>query len=135
MNMLDVCDGAPPRRQALVLTMNSSVGLRRPCLISLNTTSAVINLDRLAGGMRSSAPFSNSPLPLSASIRMACAADVLYPPSLGLGPDTGLGAAMAEPMAPARNATTPHFATGMENQLASTRNFMTEASRTRPRRA
>ena len=78
MNMLDVRDGAPPRRQALVLTMNSSVGLSRPCLISLNTTSAVISLDRLAGGMRSSALFSNSTLPLSASIRMACGAAVWY---------------------------------------------------------
>src|SRR5258707_9915975 len=47
INILDVRDGAPPRRQALVLTMNASVGLSRPCLISLNTTSAVINLDKL----------------------------------------------------------------------------------------
>ena len=76
MNMLDVCDGAPPRRHALVLTMNSVVGLSRPCLISLNTTSCVINFDRLAGGMRASAAFSNSTLPLSASISMACAAAV-----------------------------------------------------------
>ena len=41
---------------------------------------------------------------------------------------------MAEPIAPASNAT-PHFATGVENQLASAHNFMTEASHARPRRA
>src|SRR5262249_56072320 len=76
MNMLEVCEGAPPRRHALVLTINSVVGLSRSCLISLNTTSCVINLDRLAGGMRSSAAFSNSTLPLSASISIACAAAV-----------------------------------------------------------
>jgi hypothetical protein len=76
MNMLDVCDGAPPLRHALVLTRNSVAGLSRSCLISLNTTSCVINLDRLAGGMRSSAPFSNSTVPLSASIRIACDAAV-----------------------------------------------------------
>ena len=75
-NMAEVRDGAPPLRQALVLTLNSVVGFNRPCLSSLKTTSAVISLDRLAGGMRSSAPFSNSTLPLSPSIRMACAAAV-----------------------------------------------------------
>jgi hypothetical protein len=91
-NMLDVRDGAPPLLQAVVLTRNWSVGLRRPSLSSLNTTSAVISFARLAGGMRSSAPFSNSTLPLSASIRMACAAAELKSPSC-LAPDTGLGAA------------------------------------------
>ncbi len=93
--MADVRDGAPPLRQALVLTLNSVVGLSRPVAISLNTTSAVISLERLAGGIRSSAPFSNSTLPLSASIRMACAAAVWYPSPDFVGPETGLGAANA----------------------------------------
>ena len=94
MNMLDVCDGAPPVRQALVLTMNSSVGLSRPCLISLNTTSAVISLERLAGGTSSSAFFSNSTLPLSASIRIAFGAAVW-------NGSPGLGAGAANAVAPA----------------------------------
>src|SRR5262249_13810150 len=68
--------GAPPLRQALVLTMNSVLALSLSCLIRLNTSSAVISLERLAGGMRSSAAFSNSTVPLSASINMACAAAV-----------------------------------------------------------
>src|SRR5258706_2943982 len=93
MNMLDVCEGAPPRRQALVLTMNSSVGLRRPCLISLTTTSTVISLDRLAGGLRSLAPFSNKNLPLSATIRMAWGAPVREPTPAGLRAHTRLGGA------------------------------------------
>src|SRR5262245_18430185 len=122
MNMLEVCDGAPPRRQALVLTMNSVVGWRRPCLISLNTTSCVINLDRLAGGMRSSAAFSNSTLPLSASISMACAAAV-WKPSLAFGPDTGLGAATAAATAQLTTATAPHRTNGDRNTLP-TRMFM-----------
>ena len=42
--------------------MNSVVGFNRSCLSSLNTTSAVISLERLAGGMRLSAAFSNSTL-------------------------------------------------------------------------
>src|SRR4029450_5394751 len=52
MNMLDVCDGAPPLRHALVLTRDSVVDLGAACLFPVNTTSGVINLDRLAGGMR-----------------------------------------------------------------------------------
>src|SRR5215467_2341682 len=109
MNMLEVCEGAPPRRQALVLTRNSVVGLSLSCLIRLNTSSAVISLDKLAGGMSSSADFSNSTVPLSASIRMACGAAVWNPPSLDFGPDTGLGAAKPAPAAQARTRAMPHF--------------------------
>src|SRR5262249_57561363 len=89
--------------------MNSVVGVSRPCLISLNTPSCVINLERLAGGIRSSADFSNSTVPLSASIRMACGAAVWNPPSLAFGPDTGLGAAKPAPAAQARTRAMPHF--------------------------
>src|ERR1700730_11016766 len=90
MNMLDVCEGAAPRRQALTLTMNSCSGLRCPFASRLNTTSAVISLERLAGGMRSSAAFSNNTLPLSASIRMAWG-DAVWEAVFDLGPDIGLG--------------------------------------------
>ena len=89
-NMLEVRDGAPPVRQALVLTKSSSSSFRRPCLISLNTTSAVISLERLAGATSSSALRSNSTVPLSASIRMAVGAAVLNSPSR-----RGAGAAQA----------------------------------------
>ena len=74
--MLEVREGAPPLRQAFSLTMNSSVGFSRPCLISFSTTSVVISLERLAGGTSMSAFFSNSTLPLSASIRIAVGAAV-----------------------------------------------------------
>ena len=76
MNMLDVREGAPPRRQALVLTMNSSVGLEATLLDLVEHHLRGHQLGQAGGGLRSSAPFSNSTLPLSASIRMACAADV-----------------------------------------------------------
>src|SRR5438105_1233543 len=100
MNMLDVWEGAPPLRQAFTLTMNSSLSLRRPCLISLKVNSAVISLERLAGATSSSAAFSKSTLPLSASIRMAWGAAVWKPPSGGLGL-VALGAATAATAAPA----------------------------------
>src|SRR5436305_1044442 len=105
--MLEVWEGAPPRRQALALTMNSRLRSSRPWRISLNTTSAVISLERLAGATRSSAPFSNSTLPLSASIRMACAA-LVWKPSFVFGPDTGLGAAHALMMPKQKRLTTMH---------------------------
>ena len=69
-NMLDVWDGAPPRRQASSLTRYSVSSLMRPCLSSLNTTSDVISLAMLEGGVGVSAYFSNNTVPLSASSRM-----------------------------------------------------------------
>src|SRR5947209_3430253 len=134
MNMLDVCEGAPPRRQALTLTLNSPVGLSRPCLSSLNTTSAVISLERLAGGTRSSADFSNSTLPLSASMRMACGAAV-WKPSLPFGPETGFGAAKAEATAQARTAAALHLDTHEEKNLRITSMLISAAGRTAPARS
>ena len=83
-------DGAPPRRQASSLMMNSSSSLSRPCLISLNTISAVISLARLDGAVSVSAPFSNSTVPVSASIRIACGAAVWN--SSFFAPETGIAA-------------------------------------------
>ena len=65
------------------------VGLMRPCLSSLKTTSTVISLARLAGGISSSAFFSNRTLPLSASIRIACGAVVWNSPFAGVAAWTG----------------------------------------------
>ena len=101
-NMLDVRDGAPPVRQALVLIRSSSSSFRRPCLSSLNTTSAVISLDRLAGGTSSSAFRSNSTVPLSASTRIAVGAAVLNSPSR-----RGVGAAQAAAVRHAIRPATP----------------------------
>ena len=70
-NMVEPPEGAPPLRQAFSVMVISSSSLSLPCAISLNTTSAVISLDMLAGGMSLSAFFSNSTVPLSASIRIA----------------------------------------------------------------
>ena len=53
------------------------MSLMRPSLISLKTYSAVISLARLAGKISWSASRSNSTLPFSASIRMACGAEML----------------------------------------------------------
>jgi hypothetical protein len=69
--MVEPRDGAPPFRQAFSLTVNSSSSRRLPCVIWLNTYSAVISLDMLDGATSVSADFSNRTLPLSASIRTA----------------------------------------------------------------
>src|SRR5262245_36427563 len=105
--MLDVCDGAPPCRQAYSLTGNSLSRARRPCLIALNTSSAVISLARLDGAISSSAFFSNSTEPLSASIRIARGALVWN--SSFFAPGTGLAAkAVASASAPATIAAAGH---------------------------
>src|SRR5208337_559787 len=77
-----------------------------------------------AGGMRSSAPFSNRTLPLSASIRIAWGAPV-WNPSFDFGPETGLGAAEAAAIATAETAATPNLRNGMRNKLETTGQFMT----------
>ena len=70
-NMLEVRDGAPPRRHAFSLMMNSSSRLSLPWVISSKMISAVMSLARLDGGVGVSAPFSNNTVPVAASIRMA----------------------------------------------------------------
>ena len=70
-NIVEPPDGAPPLRQAFSLIVISSSSLSLPSAIAWNTTSAVISLDMLAGGLSSSAFFSNSTVPVSASIRIA----------------------------------------------------------------
>ena len=69
-NMLDVCDGAPPRRHAFSLVMYSVSSVMWPCLSSLKTISAVISLVMLEGGVGVSAYFSNRTVPVAASISM-----------------------------------------------------------------
>ena len=73
-NMVEVPEGAPPLRQAFSLIRNSSVSLSLPSLMALKTTSAVISFIMLEGARSSSAFFSNSTLPLVASIRIAVGA-------------------------------------------------------------
>ena len=53
----DVPDGAPPLRQALTLTRNSSDGFSWPLFSTLNSMASVISLLMLAGGAASSAFF------------------------------------------------------------------------------
>ena len=48
-NMVELCEGAPPVRQACSLTSYSSVSLILPILSRWKTYSAVISLARLAG--------------------------------------------------------------------------------------
>ncbi len=69
-NMLEVWDGAPPRRQASSLTRYSVSSLMVPFLSSLKTISEVISLAMLEGGVGVSPFFSNKTVPLSASSRM-----------------------------------------------------------------
>src|SRR5246127_4899910 len=73
-NMVEVPEGAPPLRQAFSLMRYSSVSLTVPSLMAWNTTSAVISFIMLEGARNSSAFFSNSTLPLVASIRIAVGA-------------------------------------------------------------
>ena len=73
-NIVEPPEGAPPRRQAFSLMRYSSVSLTSPFLTALNTTSAVISFIMLDGARNSSAFFSNSTLPLVASIRIAVGA-------------------------------------------------------------
>ena len=54
----DVRDGAPPLRQALTLTVNSSSGLSWPDFRLRKMTASVISLLMLAGGIAVSASFS-----------------------------------------------------------------------------
>ena len=80
-NIVEPPDGAPPRRQAFSLIRYSSLSLIVPSLTALNTTSAVISFIMLDGARSSSAFFSNSTLPLLASIRIAVGASPSKPPS------------------------------------------------------
>ncbi len=57
-NMVEPPDGAPPRRQAFSLMMNSVLRSRSPSLIWWRTSSTVISLARLAGEVSWSAAFS-----------------------------------------------------------------------------
>jgi hypothetical protein len=92
-NMVEPPEGAPPLRHAFSLTWYSSVSLISPCLTARNTTSAVISFIMLDGARSSSAFFSNSTLPLVASIRIAVGASPSKPPSSFLAPCTLLLAA------------------------------------------
>ena len=91
--MVEPPAGAPPLRQAFSLIRYSSVSLTSPCLMALKTTSAVISFIMLDGARNSSAFFSNSTLPLEASIRIAVGASPSKPPSSFLAPCTLLLAA------------------------------------------
>src|SRR5215217_8158924 len=77
-NMVGPPEGAPPLRQAFSLMRYSSVSLTSPFLRALNTTSAVISFIMLEGARSSSAFFSNSTLPLEASIRIAVERVVVF---------------------------------------------------------
>src|ERR1700710_476950 len=105
-NIVEVPEGAPPLRQAFSLTRYSSFNLTLPCLMALKTTSAVISFIMLEGARNSSAFFSNSTLPLEASIRIAVGASPSKPPSSFLAPWTLLLAAQARPPHPTARATT-----------------------------
>ena len=74
--IVEPLDIAPPLRQAFSLMTKSSVSLMLPSSSCSNATSRVISLARLAGATSASALFSNSTEPVSASIRMACGAEV-----------------------------------------------------------
>src|SRR5665213_2835329 len=73
-NIVEVCEGAPPLRQAFSLTLYSSVRLTLPSFMRWKTYSAVISLARLAGKISLSGSRSYSSPPFSASIRIACGA-------------------------------------------------------------
>src|SRR5260221_5266912 len=105
-NMVDPPEGAPPLRQAFSLTGYSSVSLISPCWMAWKTTSAVISFIMLDGALSSSAFFSNSTLPLDASIRIAVGASSSKPPSSFLAPCTLLLAAYTMPLHPTAAATT-----------------------------
>src|ERR1700744_5986665 len=104
-NMVDPPAGAPPLRQAYSLTRYSSVSLTSPCVMAWKTTSAVISFIMLDGALNSSAFFSNSTLPLEASIRIAVGASPSNPPSSFLAPCTLLLAAHTRPPHPTAMTT------------------------------
>src|ERR1700741_4497682 len=104
-NTVDPPEGAPPLRQAFSLTRYSSVSLTSPCLMAWKTTSAVISFIMLDGALNSSAFFSNSTLPLEASIRIAVGASPSNPPSSFLAPCTLLLAACTRPPHPTARTT------------------------------
>ena len=96
--MVEPPAGAPPLRQAFSLIRYSSVSLTLPSLRALKTTSTVISFIMLDGARNSSAFFSNSTLPLDASIRIAVGASPSKPPSSFFGaPCTLLLAAYTHP--------------------------------------
>ena len=70
-NIAEPPEGAPPLRQAFSEMVISSSHFSLPCAMVWRTSSVVISLDMLAGGLSLSALFSNSTVPLSASIRIA----------------------------------------------------------------
>src|ERR1700676_5121718 len=92
-NIVEPPEGAPPLRQPFWRTRYSSVSSASPCLTAWKTTSAVISFIMLEGALNSSAFFSNSTLPLEASIRIAVGASPSNPPSSFLAPCTLLLAA------------------------------------------
>src|SRR6202165_4724253 len=110
--------GAPPLRQAFSLTRYSSVNLTSPCLMAWNTNSAVISVIMLEGARNSSAFFSNSTLPLEASIRIAVGASPSKPPSSFLAPCTLLLAAYTMQPHPTDIATTAAIWLGHERPVA-----------------
>jgi hypothetical protein len=87
-NIVEPPEGAPPLRQAFSLMRYSSVSLMSPCVMAWNTTSAVISFIMLEGARNSSAFFSNSTLPLVASIRIAVGASPSKANSSFLAPCT-----------------------------------------------
>src|SRR6476659_1893036 len=104
-NMVEPPAGAPPLRQAFSLIRYSSVSLILPSLMALKTTSTVISFIMLEGARNSSALFSNSTLPLDASIRIAVGASPSKPPSSFFGaPCTLLLAAYTIPPHPIASA-------------------------------
>src|SRR6202034_4125202 len=114
--MVEPPAGAPPRRQAFSLTGDSSVSLTSPCWMAWKTTSAVISFIMLDGALNSSAFFSNSTLPLEASIRIAVGASPSNPPSSFLAPCTLLLAAYTRPPHP--TAMTTAAAIRLRHELA-----------------
>src|SRR6266567_7507483 len=104
-NIVEPPEGAPPLRQAFSLMRYSSVSLTLPFLIAWKTVSAVISFIMLDGARSSSAFFSNSTLPLLASIRIAVGASPSNPPSSFLAPCTLLLAAYTIPPQPIASAT------------------------------
>src|SRR3954463_4779763 len=89
-----------------------------PCLTAWKTTSAVISFIMLDGARNSSAFFSNSTLPLEASIRIAVGASPSKPPSSFLAPCTLLLAAYAIAPHPTAIATTAAVSHRQERPVA-----------------
>src|SRR4030081_172423 len=104
--IVELPEGAPPLRQAFSLLRYSSVSLTSPCLMAWKTDSAVISFIMLDGARNSAEFFSNSTLPLLASIRIAVGASPSNPPSSFLAPCTLLLAAYTMPPHPTARATT-----------------------------